>query len=197
MRLVILASGSGSNAARIMAHFARPDAPAAVVAVFSDRRAAGVHARARAAGVPAVYLDKATRERPGGLRDALAAYRPDLIALAGYLRLVPEDVLAAYPARVVNIHPALLPKYGGPGMYGHHVHTAVHAASEAYSGITVHLADARYDEGRALFQATVALAGADGPDEIAARVLALEHRHYPLVLERYLAAVQRGAPPDS
>lgn len=185
-RIVILASGSGSNAEAIAAHCA-DRADVEVAAIISDRRSAGVHERAARIDVRSEFVGRSRREAPGGLLSVLRKHRPDLIALAGYLRLVPADVLEAYPARVVNVHPALLPKFGGPGMYGAHVHEAVVAAGERHSGITVHLADARYDEGRILFQATCELDPADDAAAVASRVLALEHRHYPAVLTDYLA----------
>ena len=111
----------------------------------------------------------------------------EVVVLAGYLRLVPADVLAGFPERVINIHPALLPRYGGAGMYGRHVHEAVAAARERVSGITVHLADEVYDRGRVLFQATVALAPGMDAAAIAAAVLRLEHRHFAPVVEAHAA----------
>ena len=191
-RIVVLASGSGSNAEAIATFFADRD-DACVVAIVSDRKHAGVHARAERLGIPSAFVGRRGREAPGGLLAAVREYDPDLIALAGYLRLVPADVLAAYPERVVNIHPALLPEYGGPGMYGGHVHAAVVAAGERQSGITIHLANARYDEGRALFQATCDLDTGDDAEAVAAKVLALEHRHYPRVLAAYLAQLRRAS----
>ena len=185
-RIVILASGSGSNAEAIVRHCAeRGDVT--VAAIVSDRKSAGVHARAARLGVESVFVGRARREAPGGLLAVLRQRDPDLIALAGYLRLVPADVLEAYPERVVNVHPALLPRFGGPGMYGAHVHEAVVAAGERRSGVTIHLADARYDEGRILFQASCALEPTDDAEAVAARVRALEHRHYPGILTDYLA----------
>lgn len=184
-RLLLMASGSGSNAEAIVAHCAARG-QVEVVAIVSDRKAAGVHERARRLGIPTVHVGKRRRDAPGGLLEVLRGYRPDLVALAGYLQLVPRDVLDAFPQRVVNIHPALLPKYGGPGMYGRYVHKAVVAAAERQTGITIHLADARYDEGAILFQATVELASGEDASAAAAKVLTLEHRHYPHVLTAYL-----------
>ena len=188
-RIVILASGGGSNAECIINHFAE-QAWATVTAVVSDRKAAHVHQRAARLGVPSRFVGRTRREREGGLLEVLQAYKPDLIVLAGYLRLVPLDVLRSFAGRVLNIHPALLPKYAGPGMYGEHVHQAVAAAGDAQSGITIHLADARYDEGRVLFQASTPLAKGSTPDEIAQRVLALEHLHFPLIIASYLQQLE-------
>ena len=174
-----------------MRHFVElPEAE--VTAVVSDRQAAGVHERARAHGIRSEFVGRQRREAPGGLLGVLRKYEPDLVVLAGYLKLIPADVLEAFPARVVNIHPALLPKFGGPGMYGRHVHEAVVAAGETETGITIHLADARYDEGRTLFQATCPVAPDDTPAEVATRVLELEHRHYPRVVAAYLAQLDSG-----
>lgn len=185
-RIVILASGGGSNAEKIIEHFALLSAEAIVVAVLSDRKEAGVHAKASGLGVRSEWLSPKTRRNPGSLLQVLRKHRADLIVLAGYLQLVPLEVLASFPARVINIHPALLPKFGGPGMYGQHVHQAVAAAGDRYSGITIHLADEHYDRGRILFQATTPLSGQAEPEEIAKQVLLLEHRYYPAVLAAYL-----------
>ncbi len=191
---MILASGGGSNAARLIEHFqalaVREPQFAQVVAVLSDRKEAGVHAVAAALGVPSVWVEPKTRRRDGGLMDRLREWEPTVVLLAGYLQLVPADVLAGFPERVINIHPALLPDFGGPGMYGHHVHEAVAARGDQRSGITIHLADEHYDRGRVLFQASRRLAPQWGPNEIAAAVLRLEHRHFPLVTAAYLRQMQ-------
>ena len=185
-RIVIMASGSGSNAEALMRHFAT-SAVARVVAVVSDRKGAGVHERAGRLGVPSVWLSPKQRTTPGETLAVLRAHRPDLLVLAGYLRLVPADVVTGFPERVINIHPALLPDYGGAGMYGRHVHEAVAAAGERVSGMTIHLADEVYDRGRVLFQATTPLPEGASPEEIAAAVLRLEHRHFAPVVEAYAA----------
>ena len=184
-RIAILASGSGSNAEQLMRHFA-DSVVGEVAVVISDRKQAGVHGRAQTAGIPSVFVGKARRERPGGLLGVLREHDVDLVVLAGYLRLIPADVLAGFPERVINIHPALLPNHGGPGMYGAHVHRAVKAAGDTVSGITIHLANEVYDEGKVLFQASTPIQPEDSPEVIARRVLALEHRHYPLVVEAYI-----------
>ena len=193
-RILILASGGGSNAACIMSHFSA-HARAEVVGVVSDRKDAGVHQRAAKYGVPSRFVGKERREKPGGLLEVIHGFSPDLLVLAGYLRLIPQDVLASFPERVVNIHPALLPKYGGPGMYGHHVHSAVAKTQDAFSGITIHLADEKYDEGRILFQASIALTPHDDAEAIAAKVLSLEHSHYPKVLDAYLQQLNKQLSP--
>lgn len=184
-RLAILASGSGSNAEAIMAHFA--DHPAVEVAwVGSNRKGAGVLERAERHGVPVSTFSRQAMQ-DGELLRELADRRIDWVALAGFLVQVPADVVAAYTGRMVNIHPALLPAYGGPGMYGHHVHEAVKAAGEPRSGMTVHWVTEQYDEGAVVFQAEVDLDPTDDADQIAQKVLQLEHMYYPSVLEGLIA----------
>jgi len=187
-RILILASGGGSNAARIMAHFADHET-IEVVAVVSDRKYAGVHEKAAQAGVKSVFIGSKRRKLAGGLLAELKKHRPDVIVLAGYLQLIPIDVLASFPERVINIHPALLPKHGGPGMYGMHIHRAVKAAGDKTSGITIHLANEEYDKGRVLAQEKVELDESDTAEDIGRKVLALEHHHYPRELESYISSL--------
>ena len=168
-----------------MAHFAN-HAKAEVVAVVSDRKYAGVHEKAAKAGVKSVFIGPKRRKVKGGLLAELQKHKPDVLVLAGYLQLIPSDVLASFPERVINIHPALLPKHGGTGMYGMHIHRAVKAAGDTTSGITIHLANEEYDKGRVLFQASVELEETDSAEDIGQKVLALEHVNYPRVLEEYL-----------
>ncbi len=181
-RIAILASGSGTNAQRLVEHF-RDHHAASVVLIGCDQPGAGVVQRAWDLGVPS-YLFNGAQLRDGTLLRELQGQRIDLVVLAGFLRLIPGDLIQAYPKRVLNIHPALLPKYGGKGMYGHHVHAAVIAAGEQESGITIHFVNERYDEGEHLLQARCPVLPGDTPDSLAARVLALEHAHYPAVVEQ-------------
>ncbi len=192
-RILILASGSGSNAERLIEYFAE-GAEARVVAVLSDRRGAGVHERARRLGVVSEWLSPKQRTAPGEMLRVLRKHTPDLIVLAGYLKLVPGDVVAGFAGRLLNIHPALLPNYGGAGMYGHHVHAAVAANGDRVSGITIHLADEAYDRGRVLFQATVPIAAGSTAEQIAAAVLQLEHRHFAPVVAAHLRHVAESKP---
>lgn len=186
-RLAILASGGGSNLQAILDHFAAlgASAPGTVALIASDRVAARALDRGRQAGIPTVHL-------PGGdgtaLEAALATHRITHIALAGYLRLIPAGVVAAYRGRLVNIHPALLPAFGGPGMYGAHVHAAVLRSGARVSGPTVHFVDARYDEGAIIAQWPVPVHADDTPTTLGARVLDAEHRVYP----RCVAALCAG-----
>lgn len=187
VRIAVLASGSGSNAQKLIEHFAQhPDAR--VVLVGCDQPQAGVLQRAWDLGVPS-FLFNAAQLRDGTVQHELQGQRIDLVVLAGFLRLIPSDLVKAYPQRIVNIHPALLPKYGGKGMYGHHVHEAVIAAKEAESGITIHFVNERYDEGKHLFQAKCPVLPDDTPDTLAARVHALEHAHFPKVVEELVSAL--------
>ena len=180
-RLAILASGSGSNAEAIFKHF-RDHPDVEVAWVGSNRKAAGVLERAARFGVDSSAFDKAACS-DGRLLQELKERHIDWIALAGFLLQVPEDVVREYTGRMVNIHPALLPAYGGAGMYGMHVHRAVHAAGEERSGMTIHWVTDAYDEGQILFQAEVELDAADDSETIASKVLELEHRYYGPVLD--------------
>ncbi len=180
-RIAILASGSGSNAQRLAEHFKGHPA-AEVVLVGCDQPGAGVLQRAWDLHVPS-FLFNGAQLRDGTLLRELQGQRIDLVVLAGFMRLIPADMVRAFPGRIVNIHPALLPKYGGKGMFGHHVHEAVIAAGEQESGITIHLVNERYDEGEHLFQASCPVLPDDTPDTLAARIHALEHAHYPQVVD--------------
>lgn len=184
-RIAILASGSGTNAQRLMEHF--KDHPLAEVAlVASDQPEAYVLQRAWDMGVMS-YRFNGTQLKDGTLLRELQAQRIGLIVLAGFMRLIPAEMVAAYPQRIINIHPALLPKYGGKGMYGMHVHRAVIAAGERESGITIHYVNERYDEGEHLLQARCPVLPDDTPERLAERIHGLEHEHYPKVVERVLA----------
>ncbi|HVZ77133.1 MAG TPA: formyltransferase family protein, partial [Gemmatimonadaceae bacterium] len=163
--------------------------------VASDRADARALERARARRIPSLALR--TRANPAGvaLGDALAQHRADFVVLAGYLRLVPADVVRAFPARIVNIHPALLPAFGGPGMYGHHVHEAVLARGATLSGATVHFVDEVFDHGAIIAQWPVPVLAGDTPDTLAARVLGVEHVLYPRVVQALASGrVTPGAP---
>ena len=153
-----------------------------VVWVGTNRKDAGVRERAARHGVSESHIPKA-EIMAGALLTELQSRNVDWVALAGFLLKVPADVCAAFEGRMVNIHPALLPKYGGAGMYGMNVHRAVKEAGETVSGMTIHFVNEHYDEGDIVFQGEVDLDPADDPEDIAAKVLALEHRHYQSVLE--------------
>lgn len=188
LRLAVFASGGGSNLQALIDRFNRAASPLLRVAlVISDRQDAGALARARAAGIEAMHIQVTGRPADLSTREMLAALEfadIDLIALAGYLRLIPAAVLKRYPDRIVNVHPALLPKHGGKGMYGSNVHRAVLAAGEPVSGATVHYINENYDEGRIIAQREVPVLPDDTPESLAARVLAVEHVLYPDALEQ-------------
>jgi phosphoribosylglycinamide formyltransferase-1 len=188
MRLAVAISGRGSNLAALIA--ALPTgSPAEVGLVLSNRATAGGLDLAREQGIPAVVL--ADPGDASAWLEALAAHRIDLLVLAGYLKLVPPRVIDRYRGRILHVHPALLPAFGGPGMYGHRVHEAVLAAGAAVTGATVHLVDEVYDRGPVLAQARVAVQPGDTPERLAERVLEVEHRLLPAVV---LAAAAAGRP---
>lgn len=165
-----------------MAHFS--DNPYGVVAlVCSNRSDAGVLSIAHQHSIARYAFDRAVFESAEPIIDRLKAENIDLVVLAGFLWKIPEAMIEAFPTGIVNIHPSLLPKFGGHGMYGKHVHEAVIAAGESHSGITIHLVDDAYDHGARLFQARVKVEPNDTAEQLAARVLELEHRFYPKVIE--------------
>jgi phosphoribosylglycinamide formyltransferase-1 len=186
MRVAVLASGGGTNLQALLDTCTGP-APAQVVVVISNTAEAGALGRARRAGVAVEVL----RDHRDGaeLLAVLERHDAQLVVLAGYLKLVPAEVVAAYSGRMINIHPALLPSFGGKGMYGRRVHEAVLASGATISGPTVHLVTEEYDRGRILAQWPVPVHATDTPETLAARVLAIEHQLLPAVV---LAAATSG-----
>jgi formyltetrahydrofolate-dependent phosphoribosylglycinamide formyltransferase len=188
MRVAVAVSGRGSNLEALLRALG-PAGPAQVVLVVSNRADAPALERARAHGVPTEVLPD-----PGDADDwldRLERHRADLVVLAGYLKLVPPAVIAHYRDRILNVHPALLPAFGGLGMYGRRVHETVLASGARESGATVHLVDEEYDRGRILAQGRVPVLPGDTPDTLAERVLAVEHRLLPAAV---LAAAAAGRP---
>jgi formyltetrahydrofolate-dependent phosphoribosylglycinamide formyltransferase len=194
-RIAVFASGGGTNLQSLLDHFnARSHPSIRVGLVVSDRADAGALGRARAAGVATRVIAARGRAADDIATETLAALADagiDVIALAGYLRLVPERVVQRFRGRIVNIHPALLPSFGGQGMYGSRVHRAVLEAGCFVSGVTVHHVDERYDEGRPIAQWPVPVLRGDTPESLAARVLRVEHRIYPLAIEALATALAR------
>ena len=182
-RIVILASGGGSNAQCIITYL-RDHTTHSVAAIFSNKKSAGVLEIAEKAGVENYYSP--SKELPTDVLNYVREHKISAIILAGYLQLIPEELVTAYAGRIINIHPSLLPRYGGKGMYGHHVHQAVLAAKEERSGLTIHLVNKEYDKGMILCQAMTEVADCKSAEEIAARVLKLEHFHYPRVITQWL-----------
>ena len=184
-RIIIFASGSGSNAQKIIEYFSGSDF-ARVVSVCSNRKDAGVLQRAAMMNVPAMVFDRVDFYETDLILRHLEESNPDLIVLAGFLWKVPQKIVAAFCNRIINIHPALLPKYGGKGMYGDRVHRAVIENSEKESGITIHYINENYDEGDVIFQATCKIDNDDTPETLAEKVHALEHKYYPEIIEEIL-----------
>jgi phosphoribosylglycinamide formyltransferase 1 len=183
--IVIFASGSGSNALNLIRHFKHSER-ARVVAVFTDNPQAGVIEKAQQEGLPLVIFARTELNNPGKLDDELASFAPDLILLAGFLRLFPQRWVERYAGHILNIHPALLPAYGGKGMYGDHVHRAVLAAGEKEHGVTVHYVNAHFDEGEILLQRSFALNGRESLDEVSEQIHRIEYDLYPEAAERWL-----------
>ena len=188
MHVAVAVSGRGSNLEALLRALG-PDAPARVVLVVSDRADAPALERAARRGIPTVVLGDPADAR--AWLEPLERHAVDLVVLAGYLKLVPADVIGRYRDRVINIHPALLPAFGGKGMYGRRVHQAVLASGARESGATVHLVDEVYDRGTVLGQVRVPVLPGDDPDALAARVLDAEHRLLPAAV---LAAAAAGRP---
>jgi phosphoribosylglycinamide formyltransferase-1 len=184
-RLAVFASGAGSNARRLIEHFAQSDL-ASVALIVCNKPGAGVLQIADEHGIPTLLLEKERFFRGDGYVAELKAQQIDFVILAGFLWKVPGALIDAYAHRIVNIHPALLPNYGGKGMYGEHVHKAVLAAGDPQSGITIHEVDEQYDHGTHLFQATCPVLPGDTPASLAQRIHELEHRHYPAVVEDWV-----------
>lgn len=181
-RVAILASGSGTNAEKIFEHFQNHPS-VEVVLLISNRKKAFVHQRAQRFGIPSITFNRVDFYESDLILKGLQAEKIDLIVLAGFLWLIPENLIAAFPNKIINIHPALLPKYGGKGMYGMHVHEAVKNAGEKESGITIHYVNAAYDEGAIIAQYSCPIESNDSPEDIAKKVQKLEHTFYPKVIE--------------
>lgn len=188
LRLAIFVSGAGSNARMIIDRFREhPEAGVEVALVVSNKARAGALTMAAERRVPSLVLKRTSFYESEELLDQLAHFRVNFIALAGFLWLIPPYLIAAFPQRILNVHPALLPRYGGKGMYGMNVHRAVKAAGDPESGMTIHYVNAHYDEGDVVYQAAVRLDEDDTPEDIAARVLRLEHANYWRVIQRIAA----------
>ena len=183
--MAIFASGAGSNAEKIMEHFENHPT-VAVKLVVASKKTAGVLDIARKFGVETLILNKTVFFDTNIYVKELQHQHIDIVILAGFLWKVPANLVVAYQNRILNIHPALLPNYGGKGMYGHFVHEAVIAAKEKQSGITIHLVDEAYDHGKHLFQATCDIDILDSPDDLAGKIHVLEHRHFANVIEDYI-----------
>ncbi len=181
--IVLFASGSGSNAEEIIKFFKNSEI-GKVVAIFSNKAEAKVLDRAKNHNIPSVVFNK-TQLNEGFVLEQLHSFQPDLIVLAGFLLKFPESILKEYP-KVINIHPALLPKYGGKGMYGMNVHQAVLENKEKETGITIHYVNEHYDEGEFIFQKSVNIEDCKTAEEIANKVHELEHQYFPEVIGKLI-----------
>ncbi len=183
--IAIFASGNGTNAERIMGFFSDHD-DINIQLVLTNNPKAGVIARAQKFNVTCRIFTREEFYHSDKIDKILKDNNIDFIVLAGFLWLIPSSVIQAFPGRIINIHPALLPKYGGKGMFGHHVHEAVIANKETQSGITIHYVNEHYDEGNIIFQATCEVKKDDTPDTLAARIHKLEYTHFPVVIKKLL-----------
>lgn len=185
-RIAIFASGNGSNAENIIRYFQTGGHDGKVSVVITNKPDAPVIGRAERLGVEAIVLPGADIRNPDIILPLLADRSIDLIVLAGFLLMVPAFLIARYPARIVNIHPSLLPKYGGKGMYGRHVHEAVVAAGEEETGITVHYVSEKCDEGEHIFQTAVKVSPTDTASDVEMKIHQLEKQHFPRVIDEIL-----------
>lgn len=186
--LALFASGSGSNVERFVEYFRDSDF-INIKLILCNNPQAGVIERAKRLNVPLVLFDRA-QFKSDAIVEILQDNQIDWVILAGFLWLIPQNLVAAYPNRIVNIHPALLPKFGGKGMYGHFVHEAVVANQETESGITIHYVNEHYDEGTVIFQASYPVLPSDSPEDIAKKGQVLEHKYFPEVVEQLVKSEQ-------
>ncbi|AXY78731.1 phosphoribosylglycinamide formyltransferase [Paraflavitalea soli] len=189
-RVALFASGAGSNAQKIIDYF-RDSKTVSIVLIACNKPGAGVLNIAEKEHIPVLMIEKEAFFRGNGYVDELKTAGIDFIVLAGFLWKVPATLTAAYSNKIVNIHPALLPRYGGKGMYGMFVHEAIIAAGERESGITIHYVDNVYDNGAIIFQATCAIEPGDTPAMLAQKVHELEHAHYPRIIEQVIGHLQK------
>ena len=185
-KILIFASGSGTNAENIIQYFEKKNT-GTVVAVFTNNSNAKVIDRAKKFQVPTVIFSK-DELNIGKTLQLISNFHPDLIVLAGFLLKFPENIIKAYPNRIVNIHPALLPKFGGKGMYGMHIHNAVIENKEIETGISIHYVNENYDEGNIIFQQNVPISEGDTPESVAAKIHTLEQHYFPEVIEKLLTS---------
>lgn len=188
-RIVIFASGSGTNAQNVIQYFQQGEI-AEVVLVLTNKKDAKVIERAKNLNVESLFFNKSELLDEKGVLQVLKDINPDLIVLAGFLLKFPESILNNFHNRVINLHPALLPKYGGKGMYGHHVHQAVIESGEKETGITIHYVNENYDEGKIIFQKSTPLSDRDTPETVAEKIHQLEYKYFPKVIESVLQSIE-------
>ena len=186
-RIVIFASGNGSNAENIV-HYFRKQKTASVDLIVSNHSNASVLERAAKLGIDSHIISREDFKHPENLIELFQKKRIDFIVLAGFLWLIPKELISAYPQKIINIHPALLPKYGGKGMYGDFVHQAVSVSGDTESGISIHYVNNAYDEGNIIFQKTVEIEVGENPESIAEKVHALEYAYFPQIIEEVISS---------
>lgn len=189
-RIAVFASGAGSNAARIIEYFKNHE-KIVVALIVCNNAAAGVLQIAAREKMPSLLIEKEQFFRGDGYVPVLKSHHIDFIVLAGFLWKIPSTLLSAYPNSIINIHPALLPKYGGKGMYGLNVHAAVLASGDKASGITIHYVDEHYDNGDIIFQDTCDVLPSDTPESLAEKIHKLEHKHFPRVIDQVVSLRNR------
>ena len=185
--IVLFASGNGTNVQRIVEYFANSK-NVCIKLIVCNKSTAYVIERAKKLNIDTLLIDKSMFYQSDELVEVLQKLEIDLIVLAGFLWLIPDNLIEAFPQKIINIHPALLPKYGGKGMYGMNVHKAVVANQEQYSGITIHYVNQHYDEGAIIFQQKCVLSNEDTPEDVAEKVHLLEYEYYPKVIEQIIEA---------
>lgn len=189
IQIAIFASGNGSNAAKIIEHFKLQEDVSFVV--LSNNANAFVIERAKRLGVEVAVFEKNELYKTNNVIQFLECKETDLVILAGFMWLIPSNLVTTFPNKIVNIHPALLPKYGGKGMYGDNVHKAVIENKETESGITIHFVNEKYDEGQIIFQENIQLEPQDTAETLAHKIHVLEHLHYPLVIEDLVEKIRQ------
>ena len=184
MNIAIFASGAGSNAQKIINHF-KQSTKVKVALIVCNNPKAGVVQIAALENIPVLLIEK-EKFKETGYADEIKKHSTDFIILAGFLWKIPSVLINAFPNKIINIHPALLPAYGGKGMYGDAVHAAVIASNEKVSGITIHYVDEQYDHGKTIFQAMCDIDAMETPESLAQKIHQLEHEHYPKIIEKIL-----------
>lgn len=184
--ILIFASGAGTNAENIIKYFSDSSKKVIVEAILTNNKNAKVLDKANKYGIKAFYFNKFAFYNSDSVVALLRSMQPHLIILSGFLWKIPKNIIHAFPGKIINIHPALLPKYGGKGMYGMHVHHAVVQNKEKETGITIHYADENYDEGAVIFQARTSVSMTDTPEKVAEKVHQLEYEHFPKIIESLL-----------
>lgn len=183
--IIIFASGTGSNAEAIIRYF-NNNSSINIEAVFSNNAHAEVLEKAQKMGVNRFVFNNNQLTNSSDVLKQLVQLSPSLVVLAGFLKKIPQNIIEAFPNKIINIHPALLPKYGGKGMYGQYIHRAVVQNQESESGISIHYVNKNYDEGGLIFQAKCSLSENETPESLSKKVRVLEHTHYPLIIEKIL-----------